>query len=181
MKRTLIYLVGEPGAGKSTAMAAATAHYRRHPQQAPLAHDILTDPDGIIEAIELGARREKFSGTDALPMNAVVKAEQFLLNPIAPVILGEGARLGCKRFLEAAAVAGYKVHLIHLTTPHAEAQRQARGAGQKDSWVKGARTRAENLANTPLEGVAVTRINGAEADVAAALKSLITKAVQEAA
>ncbi|WIC89121.1 adenylate kinase [Arthrobacter phage Ottawa] len=180
MKRTLIYLVGEPGSGKSTAMAAATSHFQRHPQQAPLAHDLLVS-EAAIEAVELGKRRGTFSGTDALPMNAITKAEELLRSTLAPVVLGEGARLGCRRFLEAAVSAGYKVHLIHLSTPHAEAQRQQRGAAQKDSWVKGARTRADNLANLDIPGVDVTRINGAQADVAAALKSLITKAVQEAA
>lgn len=176
--KTLIYLIGEPGAGKSTAMRKATEHLGRHPQQAPFAHDLLVS-DASIVAVELGKRRPTFSGTDALPMNVITKAERFLHETLAPVVLAEGARLACKRFLEASVAAGYRTHLVYLTTPHAAAQRAARPGEQKDSWVKGAATRAENLANTIIDNVEYHRINGAEQDTAAFLKALIDTAEQE--
>lgn len=173
--KTLIYVIGEPGAGKSTAMRKATEHFGRHPQQAPFAHDLLVSESAIVAA-ELGKRRPTFSGTDALPMNVITKAERFLYETLAPVVLAEGARLGCRRFLEAAVEAGYQTHLLYLTTPHAAAQRAARPGEQKPSWVKGAATRAENLANTQIDNVALHRIDGSTQDAAAYIKALIDKA-----
>src|SRR5947208_9892815 len=103
----LIYLIGAPGSGKSTVMAAATAHLHRTALPGRPARDLLTDTTGPI-AVELGARRGSFSGTDALPMDAVRHAEAWLrdTHPGAPLVLGEGARLGNARFLQAAVQAG---------------------------------------------------------------------------
>lgn len=179
MTKSLIYVVGEPGAGKSTAMAAATSEYTRHPQQAPLAHDLLVDESQIV-AVELGKRRGTFSGTDALAMNAITRAEQLLRETLAPVVLGEGARLGNRRFLEHAVGLGYEVTLYHLTTPHAEKQRGERGAEQTESWVKGARTRAANIAAANIPGVDHVTINGATENFAELLRTHIALAVRSA-
>lgn len=180
MTKSLIYIVGEPGAGKSTALAAATADWRRFPQTAPLAHDLLVGPHDVIEAVELGKRREAFSGTDALPMNAITKAEQMLARPPAPVIIAEGARLGVRRFFEHAVSLGYEVTLYNLTTPYAEKQRGERGAEQKESWVKGARTRAANIASAAITGVHHRTIDGSETDFARLLSGHISDAIFKA-
>lgn len=176
--RALVYLIGEPGVGKSTLMAAATAGHDRYPQTTPLRHDLLVK-DGIIEAAELGARRGTFSGTDALPMNAVTKAEEMLRTSIAPVLIGEGARLGVRRFLEASVAAGRRTTLVYLTSPHAAAQRAARGTGQKDSWVKGAATRAANLAAQDIPGVTRITIDGSTPGAMEAFKAIIDNEIQE--
>lgn len=176
MTKSLIYIVGEPGAGKSTALAKATAHWTRHPQQAPLAHDLLVDESSIV-AVELGKRRETFSGTDALPMNAITRAETFLATTLAPVIIGEGARLGVRRFFETAVDMGMDVTLFYLTTPHAAEQRAARGTEQKESWVKGAATRAANIAAANIPGVKHITVNGAEQSFANILREHITDAI----
>lgn len=178
MTRSLIYVVGEPGAGKSTAVAQATEGFTRYPTKLPIAHDLLVDHNSRIAAIELGARRETFSGTDALPMNAITKAEQLLVHPPAPVVIGEGARLGVRRFLEHAVSLGYEVTLYHLTTPHAAEQRGKRGAAQKESWVKGAATRAANLVAAATSGVVHHTIDGSKEDFVAILSDHISDAIE---
>ncbi|MGW5267234.1 P-loop-containing protein [Rhodococcus sp. NPDC003994] len=145
MTRRLVYLVGEPGAGKSTLLAAALDGWAREPQKKPLAHDLL-HRDGIVHALELGVRRPTFPGTDALAMNAIVAAEQLLWRPPAPLVIGEGARLGCRRFFEFAVRAGYRVHVVLVQSPNAAQQRIARDGGeQKDSWVRAQATKARNV------------------------------------
>lgn len=177
MTKSLIYVVGEPGAGKSTAVAKATARYTRHPQQTPLAHDLLVDESSIV-AVELGKRRKDFSGTDALPMNAITKAEAFLATTMAPVVIGEGARLGIRRFFEHAVSLGYDVTLYHLTTPHAAKQRAVRGAEQSESWVKGARTRAANIAAANIPGVHHVTHDGSKASFSRQLEEHIETAIR---
>lgn len=159
-------------------MAQATADFQRHPQKAPLRHDLLVR-NGIIEAAELGARRETFSGTDALPMNAITKAETFLTETHAPVILAEGARLGVRRFLETAART-HAVTLFYLTTPHAAAQRASRGTGQNETWVKGASTRARNLAQQDIPGVTTIELDGSDPETLSTFKTAIAQAMEEA-
>jgi MoxR-like ATPase len=85
----LVYLSGEPGAGKSTLMRELTRRYERIPllavHGAP-ARDALVDVDAPPPlsygepqrwaAVELGKRRAAFSGTDALPQAVITDAEE---------------------------------------------------------------------------------------------------------
>jgi predicted ABC-type ATPase len=163
----LIYLVGAPGAGKSTVMAAATERLHRRPLDGHPARDLLIGQTGPV-AVELGRRRDHFSGTDALPMNAVRYAEQWLRGgPDADIVLGEGNRLGNARFLTAAVDAGLAVVLAHLVVPAAvaierRAQRAERlgTAEQNPAWVAGATTAARRLAKHPPPGVQVVTLDG---------------------
>jgi P-loop Nucleotide Kinase3 len=144
----LLYLIGAPGAGKSACMQHLTAHLQRRAVKGPPAHDELWSAEGVIGA-ELGARRAQFSGTDALPMDAMRYVAAWLTQQRYPLLLGEGARLANMRFFNVALTAGYKVTVAHLQAPPAvlEARRQARGSAQNPTWIKGATTRAANLAN----------------------------------
>jgi hypothetical protein len=175
--RALVYLVGEPGAGKSTLMRRATVNLARLKVDKPLAHELLIDArSGSVVGCELGYNRGTFSGTDALGMSAVVPAEALLASPPAPLVLGEGARLGVRRFLQAAVSLGYDVTLVYLTTPHAAAQRERRGAGQSESWVKGAATRARNLADAAIPGVRRVDIDGSRPDAVERFRDEIDRA-----
>ncbi|CAJ61395.1 Mycobacteriophage protein Gp1 (partial) [Frankia alni ACN14a] len=114
--------------------------------------------------MELGRRRRAFSGTDALPMDAVVAAERYVRSGQAAretaLLLGEGARLGCARFLAAAVAGGWTVELVYLHGTEVAAQRRAgRAAGQDERWVRGAATRARRLAEGPPAGVLVHRVD----------------------
>jgi P-loop Nucleotide Kinase3 len=175
----LIYLSGEPGVGKSTLMAELTAQWTRAPQPAtggaPARDVLLADAtaEGIHSravAVELGRRRDAFSGTDALPSTAIVAAERYLLSGLAaaeaPLLLAEGARLACRRFLQAATAAGWHVTLLHMTGPAtAAARRTARAARlvkpeQNPAWVRGRANAAANLAAAaPAWGVDVQHLD----------------------
>lgn len=168
----LLYLIGEPGIGKTTAMAAFTKRWSVLGELSDPGRVLLADGRGAIEAVELGRRRPGgFSGTDALAMNAITGAEQYLLTGQAhaetPLLLAEGARLANRRFLSAAVATGWKTHLVYLHGPDLAAQRRAqRGTGQNEAWVRGAATRARRLAEEPPPGVRVHRFDATYLDAA---------------
>lgn len=162
----LLYLIGAPGAGKSTLMARLTSHLDREevPVLGPgmIPHDVLRfklyggedEAEGIPEEVfgaEIGRRRELFGGTDALPASIIEKAIPWVRQLPYPVLLGEGARLANKRFLIAAAEAGYDVHLAVVDHADVEGWRKKRakeiGKTQDPSWVKGRETATRNLAD----------------------------------
>lgn len=154
MTNRLVYLVGQPGAGKSQLMAKLTEGLVRLPFEPPevlVAHDLLVDKvTGAEVGAEIGKRRELFAGTDALPSSVIDKAIPWL--SVAPygLLLAEGARLANKRFLYAALNAGYQVTLALLDHPDADTWRKRRakaiGREQNPSWVKGRLSASRNLA-----------------------------------
>lgn len=162
----LIYMVGAPGAGKSTAMRSATNHFRRIPvYDDPLvSRDLIIDHAGKVLAVELGKRRADFSGTDALGMSVIGQAEDYLAKlPEAPgIVLAEGARLANARFLKSALDLGMDVSLLYLDNPEAgrwRTQRAAQlGKAQNETWVRGRATAAANLAASPPKGVKVVTV-----------------------
>lgn len=152
----LVYLVGEPGVGKSWLFTELTKLFVRTAPKttAPRREFLLLPHSTRIEGVELGARlghhHAGYPGTDALPMNAVVAAERWLVSGDAaretPLILAEGARLGVRRFLDAAQTAGIDTHVVLVTDPERAAkQRAGRGSTQSPSWVRGTSTRAINF------------------------------------
>lgn len=153
MTMNLLYLVGPPGVGKSSAMAALTAQCKRVPRTGPVAYDTLyreyPPPEASRElAVEIGRRRETYSGTDALGMAVNPAAVEWIYSSPHGLVLAEGARLANMRFFSAAMHAAYNVHLIHLGAPDSllADRRSARGSDQNPAWVKGATTRAERIA-----------------------------------
>lgn len=177
--RTVLYLIGEPGTGKSTLMADLTAGLARLPVEAeanaPARDWLLTDAARLssIVAVELGRRRGSFSGTDALPQAAILPAVAYLRGGRAAeetsLLLAEGARLANRRFLRACTDSGWQVILAHLVNPAAAAARRAARAAalgvplQNPSWVKGRRTASANLAReAPGWGVQVVTLDAAD-------------------
>jgi hypothetical protein len=150
---TLVYLIGAPAAGKSTLMAALTRGCDRLPVARPVPHDRLADPrSGDPVGAEIGRRRNRFSGTDALAMNASPACCAWVASRHAPVLLlGEGDRLAHAGFLAAAADGGYSVHVLHVTCPpglleQRYAARAAQGHTQNPVWRAGRATKAVRLA-----------------------------------
>lgn len=161
MTTRLIYLIGQPGSGKSTLMAQLTAPFHRvpvGPPEFPVDHAQLfrTVPggydDGTVELIgaEIGKRRDLFSGTDALPSSIIERAIPWIETEPYPLLLAEGARLANARFIKAA-TGCYYVTLVLLDHPDAEAWRKRRakeiGREQNLSWVKGRLTADRRLAD----------------------------------
>jgi hypothetical protein len=188
--RCLVYLSGEPGAGKSTLMAELTRGLYRvpaPPSEAAPARDLLRRPLGALMedvAVELGKRRDSFSGTDALPQAVITTAEAYLLTGRASaetsLLLAEGARLANERFLVAALTSGWAVTLVHLDPRGAGEERRAKRAAelgkppQNPSWVRGRITAARNLTLTaPARGAEVLLLDsstGTPAALAAAVQ-----------
>jgi GTPase SAR1 family protein len=152
MTYRMIYLVGQPGAGKSTLMADLTEQFDRLTREEPVPHDCLIDRrSGSVHGVEIGRRREAFSGTDALASAIIDKAVPWILHRPCELVLGEGARLGNKRFLESAIEAGYDVTLALLDHDQAEDWRAIRSKQlkrtQNESWVRGRLSASRNLAD----------------------------------
>ena len=151
--KTLVYLVGEPGTGKSTLMANATKAFVREQVSSPLRRDQLTLPaSSAMVAVELGGQRGGgFSGTDSLPISAIPFAYEWIgRQREAQVVLAEGAKLANAAFFDAARAAHYRIHLIAAYSRFAEQRRAARAEAlgrplQAESWVKGQITRMQRF------------------------------------
>lgn len=153
--RHALYVVGPPGAGKTTLVGALTRGWNGTAARLPVAHTLYEEP-GVVE---LGAKRENgFSGTDALGMTAVVPASAWVQEPANPItapaslLLAEGDRLAVDRFFEALLAGGWDLCVAHLAVPsEVAAERRARRAErlgielQNPGWVKGRETKVERL------------------------------------
>jgi ribose 1,5-bisphosphokinase PhnN len=139
---SMIYLIGAPGAGKTTLMRAITANRPHSTMKTPIPHMLYHG------AIQLGTERAAFSGTDALPMNVQPAAEDFIAGYPARLILAEGDRLGNAKFFRAVKRAGYALTVLHLDVSASvlDQRRRERGSNQDASWMKGRETKVLNLA-----------------------------------
>lgn len=175
----LVYVVGQPGAGKSTLMAALTREYHRTQVEGPVPHDILTHPvTGAVVGAEMGRRRETFSGTDALASSIITQAVPWIQHVPYTLLLGEGARLGNQRFLLAARGAGYCVTLALVDHELAETWREARSnvlqRTQNEAWVRGRHSASVNLARA-MESHSVQVVRGHPDALLPVLKEIVSE------
>lgn len=170
---TLVYLFGAPGVGKSTVMAVLTSLCDRVQASSGFPHEILISSEGRMVGAEMGRTRSSFSGTDALSMSIQPQAVSWVSTRPYGLILGEGSRLANAGFLEAARLAGYTVHPFYLAaSPEAlQERRKLRGSRQNEAWMKGAATRAENLALKL--GLSPLDMGGSAAEAAAYIRSQV--------
>lgn len=146
--RRMVMLVGPPAAGKSTLMQHLTQRWQPWPRpQAKPPHVLYLDDRHETQAIELGALRDDFPGTDALPHTAIEPALEWLHTAGAPLVLLEGTRLAVQRWVTAAGDLGYHVLIALLDTEDAELDRRCaqRGSHQSLPWRRGTATRARKL------------------------------------
>ena len=142
---SIVYLIGEPGAGKST-LTRALAELLGETQaiySKPFAHEIR---GGV--AI-LGKLDGEFSGTDRLGMGVQPRVIEWLKS-YEGAVFGEGDRLGNKKFFQADH--GHSVKVAWIDTPPeiCEARRRSRAERlnkplQSSKWVKGRCSKIRNL------------------------------------
>jgi hypothetical protein len=139
----LLYIIGEPGVGKSALAAELVRGRRRRVRQQPFVH---TEYEGGL--VQLGRERSGRSGTDALSMSVSPLALRVLEAGIWRQVLGEGDRLAHVGFFEGARKAGYAVEVVLLSAPPevAAERREKRGSEQDGSWLAGRLTKVRNLA-----------------------------------
>jgi len=140
----LVYLVGVPGSGKTTAFRSLIAAYGRgEPVTIAPGFTVTRYLGGDVAALGTYTGHP-FDGTDRLSMGCSPAARQWIASRPAPLVLGEGDRLTARPFFDAARAAGYDVTLIrlHVDDETAAARRLARGASQPgEAWLKGRRTK----------------------------------------
>jgi energy-coupling factor transporter ATP-binding protein EcfA2 len=140
----LLYLIGVPGAGKSTLFKELTRLQPSAPRKHPFAHIYYP----MINAVQLGADRPGHSGTDALSMSVQRTACAWLDTRPADYVIAEGDRLGNSKFFEWCVDNGIELTVVHLyvTEDLADARRKQRGSDQNAQWLKGRVTKVEGLA-----------------------------------
>lgn len=143
----LVYVIGEPGVGKSTLMAGLTGSWQAVPYDKPVPHILYPER----AALQLGRERAFFAGTDAMALDVQPRAVEFLRGRPAAVVLGEGDRLGNRRFFHA--VSRFcDLRVVWLVGPRVAAERRearalAIGREQDAAWAAGRRSKVRNLAD----------------------------------
>jgi hypothetical protein len=155
----LLYLIGQPGSGKSTVCDWMTESLEFEQLDQPFAHRVWQGTPRV-PVVELGARRERFSGTDALSMSVQPKVVDYLAAEKPELVLAEGDRLANSKFFTAVLGLGYQLWLVRLLVSAAVAERRRYdrvlalgGKPQNTSWVQGRVTKNRRLAEEwdPLE------------------------------
>lgn len=139
----VVYLIGEPGIGKTTLMREYTNRLGPAVEMTkPLAHRIGAG------WLELGERRGTFSGTDALSMSVQPLAVGWLRTEPAPLVLGEGDRLGNGSFFDQVEEFA-DLTVVALIGPPELGEQRRRDRVQdfafKEQWVKSRVTKVDRL------------------------------------
>lgn len=146
-----LYVIGQPGSGKSTLVQALTRGSEALDAKTPFAHRIyLTEPERVVE---LGGRREAFSGTDVLSLSVQPRVVSWLTEARPRLVLAEGDRLANGKFFAAVGELGYDLLIARLVVSGAvAASRRAERAIrlgkslQNEQWLQGRITKNTRLA-----------------------------------
>lgn len=147
----LMYVIGEPGVGKSTLVEFLTRSIPFETSEVPI-------PFRRYECgvVEIGKRRREFSGTDALGMSIQPAVEDFLAGIGPKLVLAEGDRLGNLKFFHRAADLEYTIHVVALYGPEvARIQRGLRGSDQDPAWLKGRQSKVRRLMDANIANATV--------------------------
>ena len=144
--RSITYIIGIPGSGKSTALAGALQ------DDAILRSNVAPGKVPFIEyssgLIQIGRNRETYPGTDVLSYNAQPKVLKWLDSlPAGARVVAEGDRLANGKFFYALLDTGWNLKIIHIHAQPVLGIRRCIGRGSNftDSWYKGRVTKVDNL------------------------------------
>jgi P-loop Nucleotide Kinase3 len=148
----IIYYIGEPGTGKTTLMRGKLSELReREPDEFVKEGMITYHRFPKQRTIVLGRYGEEtFAGTDTWSKAVGPKFRQWLADNAETLkdwkVYGEGERLSNQPSLDALFAAGdTKLICLKVDDAELERRRRARNNTQNESWMKGMRTRIENL------------------------------------
>lgn len=146
MTKQMLYLIGEPGVGKTTISQMMFEGLPSKVKSVPY----VTWTEYHPTLCELGRQRENFGGTDALSMAAQKKVIAWLENESNhPYVFGEGDRLANAKFFNWAQE-HFELQIACIWGPEiAEERRNARaaelGKEQNTTWLASRRTKIERL------------------------------------
>lgn len=148
----LLYIIGEPGIGKSTLVGALTSAVESTTAKNGIPYTVWSSTPLVAE---IGAYRESFSGTDALAMDAQPKVCDWIEQTPYSLLLGEGDRLSTASFFEAVQRMDINLHVacLHADPAIASDRRNTRAfelnvPAQNRTWVAGRLTKVQNLAGS---------------------------------
>jgi hypothetical protein len=144
-QRCVLWIVGEPGVGKTTIARALLLGYSDHPtfeNQSP-------KWTGFGSAAAAGWwRGEKFDGADTLAISQIKPAMTFWRDFLhhTEVAIIDGDKLSNAGAVEVAREAGAKLICFLITGEEKAAERRGtRGTVQNATWVNGRRTKSKNF------------------------------------
>lgn len=185
--KAALYIVGEPGAGKSELVAELTRGLTAVEEETPFAHrrytigGVVRKVSDIVQVVELGRRRGAFSGTDALGSTVITQVIPWLEEEHPAMLLAEGDRLAVDRFMYKLVELGYNLRIVLLWAPgHAARRRLQRGLQQDPRWVASRRTKVQRLVERWAERVQVVDASSSPAELAAMVDSPVATALRAA-
>lgn len=146
MTQLIVWLVGEPGIGKTTIAKKLLESY------GPRGHEYQC-PKWTLFGPVAGAghwRGSKFDGTDTLPISDIKLALPFFVNvlPESKIAILDGDKLASQSAIQFATEVECKLMCFHFIGEQtAKRQRAARATHQHEHWVAGRRTKAQNFYN----------------------------------
>ncbi len=150
MNRTVIWIVGEPGVGKTTfARNLIASLCAPEPTKVELQNPKWTIFDGKVAAAGWW-RRGIFDGSDTLPINQIKPAIVFWACHLTsvPYAILDGDKLATTGAVAVAQERGARLVCFRLRGLVEAAQRRLeRGSKQNESWIKGRRTKSRNFAD----------------------------------
>lgn len=136
-----LWIVGEPGIGKSTLVRGLLGALPE------LSGDMSKARGRDLYAIGRYLADDPYAGPDRLAPNAIYPVIEGISQDIAGVLLIDGDKLSTARARETLVWATQYCALISDPVA-AERQRKARGSNQNATWIKGRRTKARNFFDT---------------------------------
>ena len=139
----LLYLIGAPGVGKTTALAAAVAPWGPGTTVTePFRYQLWDGGRWLLGSLE--------RGTDCLANDVAPRLLRHLQAQRPQLVVGEGQRLANNGFFGVVAAMDYDVRVLWLDAPERTSAARAAGRGgrtQHPAWARGRATATESVAS----------------------------------